>query len=262
MATAFNAMADNLDAAREKIAAEVERTMDLEQQLRHAETLAVAGKLATGFAHEVGTPLNIISGRAEFVLHRLAVGDPNREELAGIIKQIDRIAAIIHSQLDVVRPRKPELQPVGVADVVEGLLPLVEHAARRRDVNLSATVADDLPLVLADPDQLQQVLLNLFLNALEATPAQGSVELAAARASVEQRAGVRISVRDTGPGIPAELLDKVFKPFFTTKPRGQGTGLGLAISRDIVKEHGGELTATSPAGEGATFAIWLPQAPA
>jgi signal transduction histidine kinase len=150
---------------------------------------------------------------------------------------------------------------VGVPDVVGGLLPLVEHAARRRDVRLSATVAADLPLILADPDQLKQVLLNLFVNALEATPAKGSVELAAEPASHDGRAGVRISVSDTGPGIPAELVGKVFNAFFTTKPRGQGTGLGLAISRDIVKEHGGELQVTGAAGEGATFTIWLPQAP-
>ncbi len=261
VANAFNAMADSLEAAREKIAAETERTLDLEQQLRQAETLAVAGKLATSFAHEVGTPLNIISGRAEFVLNRLPAGDPNREDLAGIIAQIDRIAAIIHSQLDVVRPRKPELQPVDVAEVVGGLLPLVEHAGRRREVSVSSSVAAPLPLVLADPDHLKQVLLNLFVNALEATPAGGSVDVAAEPASHDARPGVRISVRDTGAGIAADIADKIFKPFFTTKPRGHGTGLGLAISRDIVKEHGGTLTVTSAAGAGATFAIWLPQAP-
>src|SRR6185436_19461384 len=118
VAAAFNEMAENLAAARRQIVAETERTLDLEQPLRQAENLAVAGKLATGFAHEVGTPLNIISGRAEFLVRSLADDDPRRADLAGIITQIDRITAIIHSMLDVVRPRKAEPRAVHLADVV------------------------------------------------------------------------------------------------------------------------------------------------
>jgi signal transduction histidine kinase len=260
VASAFNAMADSLEAAQGRIAAETARTLDLEQQLRHAESLAVAGKLATSFAHEVGTPLNIISGRAEFLLQNLAADDPRRDDLRGIIAQIERITAIIHSQLDVVRPRKPEMRPLRVAELVNRLVPLVEHAARRRELTLSADVPHDLPLVLGDPDQLQQVLLNLLVNALEATPAQGRVAIAAEAGALTGRAGVRMTVSDTGPGIPAALADTVFKPFFTTKPRGQGTGLGLAICRDIVKEHGGDLSVVDAQRDGATFALWLPAA--
>jgi two-component system NtrC family sensor kinase len=262
VAAAFNEMAASLDAAQRRIAAETERTLDLEGELRQAENLAVAGKLATGFAHEVGTPLNIISGRAEFLLRTLADDDPRRADLAGIITQIDRIAAIIHSMLDVVRPRKPEPRPLHVAEVVGALLPLVEHAARRGAVEVSATVPHDLPPVFADPDQLQQVLLNLFVNALEATPPHGQITLTATPMTRRERRGVRLAVRDTGPGIAADLLDAVFKPFFTTKPRGQGTGLGLAICRDIVKEHDGDLEVESAPGDGATFVVWLPQADA
>ena len=258
VAGAFNAMADSLEAARKRIAAETERTLDLEHQLRQAETLAVAGKLATGFAHEVGTPLNIISGHAEFLLQSLSADDPRRADLCGIIAQIDRITAIIHSQLDVVRPRKLQLRPLRLAELVGALVPLAEHAARRREASLSATVPEDLPLVLGDAHQLQQVLLNLLVNALEATPPEGRVDLVATAVFHDGRPGVRITVSDSGPGIPRELVDTVFKPFFTTKPRGQGTGLGLAISRDIVKEHGGVLTVMSAVGEGASFGVWLP----
>jgi two-component system, NtrC family, sensor kinase len=257
---AFDEMAENLEAAQRRIAIETERTLDLEQQLRQAENLAVAGKLATGFAHEVGTPLNIISGRAEFLLRTLDEGDPRRADLAGIIAQIDRIAAIIHSMLDVVRPRKPEPRPLRISDVVGALLPLMEHAARRRTIEFTATVPDDLPTIAADADQLQQVLLNLFVNALEATPPEGQVTLTATPEAHRERPGVRIAIRDTGSGIPLDLLDTVFQPFFTTKPRGHGTGLGLAICRDIVRDHEGDLRVESTPGHGATFLLWLPQA--
>jgi signal transduction histidine kinase len=251
-------MAESLEAARQQIASDTARTLDLEQQLRHAENLAVAGKLATGFAHEVGTPLNVISGRAEFLLDTLAQDDPRRTELSGIIRQIDRIAAIIHAMLDVVRPRKPQRRVLRLGEVVPALLPLMEHAARRRSIQFSAVAPNDLPPICADPDQVQQVLLNLFINALEATPPHGDVSMAATPAEYDGRPGVRIEVRDTGAGIPTELLDAVFKPFFTTKPRGEGTGLGLAICHDIVKDHEGDLSVDSSPGKGATFVVWLP----
>jgi len=260
VAEAFNTMADQLEAARLKLVAETERTMDLQQQLRHAETLAVAGKLATGIAHEIGTPLNIISGRAEFLLHTLPQVDRRREELAIIIAQIDRISVIIRSLLDIVRPVKPDIQPVALPGVVERLLPLLRHAARRHGVVLDATLPRDLPPIRVDPNQLQQVLINLIMNAVQAAEPGGRVRLTAARADEGGRLGVAISVRDTGGGIAPEILPRIFEPFFTTKPAGQGTGLGLAICRDIVKEHGGEIRVDSQPGQGTMVMVWLPEA--
>lgn len=258
VAEAFNQMAEQLETARGKLIAEIERTLELEQQLRQAETLAVAGKLATGLAHEVGTPLNIISGRAEVLLQGLPPDDPRRPDLEVIVAQIDRISAIIRSLLDMVRPQKPEIQPTMLAPVLERLLPLIQHTARRRGVTLTAPVSGGLPPILADPNQLQQVLINLLMNALEATPVRGRVSVTGSPESHNGRAGVAISVTDTGPGIPPDLLPRVFEPFFTTKPPGQGTGLGLAICRDIVKEHGGEIRVESQAGAGTTVTVWLP----
>ncbi|MBI4591013.1 MAG: HAMP domain-containing protein [Candidatus Rokubacteria bacterium] len=260
VAEAFNQMAEQLEAARLKLLAETDRTLELEHQLRQAETLAVAGKLATGLAHEVGTPLNIISGRAEFLLQTLSPGDTRRPDLEVIVAQIDRISGIIRSLLDTVRPQKPEVQPTALAPLLDRLLPLLQHGAKRRGVALAAAVPADLPPMLADPNQLQQVLINLLMNALEATPAGGRVEVRAGRSIHEGRAGVAVSVRDTGPGIPPDLLPRVFDPFFTTKPPGQGTGLGLAICRDIVREHAGEIQVESRSDRGATFTVWLPEA--
>ena len=259
-AHAFNEMAAQLEAARLRLMAESERTLELEQQLRQAETLAVAGKLASAIAHEVGTPLNIISGRAEFILKTAELDAAARKDLETIVGQIERISGIIRSLLDTVRPRDPEIRVTSLRTVLDRALPLLRHPARRRQVTLQTHVPDDLPLMSADAGQLQQVLINLILNAIDATPVGGEVEVAAHHAIVRDRSGVAVSVHDTGPGISAELLPRVFEPFFTTKPAGRGSGLGLAICRDIVKAHGGELRVESGAGRGTTFTAWIPGA--
>jgi two-component system NtrC family sensor kinase len=258
VAQAFNEMAAQLDAARLRLMAESERGAELEHQLRQAETLAVAGKLASAIAHEVGTPLNIISGRAEFVLKTAELDAAARKDLETIGTQIDRISGIIRSLLDSVRPREPEIHATPLAEILDRALPLLRHPARRRQVTLRTQIADDLPPMAADAGQLQQVLINLVVNAIDATATGGEVEVSARRASVRERPGVSVSVRDTGPGIAAELLPRVFEPFFTTKPAGRGTGLGLAICRDIVKAHGGELRVESEEGRGTTFTAWIP----
>lgn len=262
VAQTFNTMAENLAEARRKLLAESERALDLERQLRQAEVLSVAGRLATGLAHEVGTPLNIISGRAEFVLQTLPRDDRHREDLEVMIGQIDRISGIIRSLLDMVRPAKPEAQPTSLPVLVDRLLPLLRHGAQRRGSTLRAAIPPDLPAVLADPNQLQQVLINLVMNAIEATPPGGRVDLTARPRPAASGAGVEITVADTGAGMFPEVLLRAFEPFFSTKPPGQGTGLGLAICRDIVREHGGEIRLESRPGAGTTATIWLPQAEA
>jgi two-component system NtrC family sensor kinase len=260
VAAAFNTMAEQLDGARAKLVEETERALELERQVRHAQTVAVAGRLATALAHEVGTPLNIISGRAEVVLHGLPAGDRRRDELSVIIDQIDRISGIIRSLLDTVRPAKPEIQRIDVGTVIDRLLPLLRHAARRQAVELDADISSTLPPVLADPNQLQQLVINLVVNAVEAVPDHGLVRIEAQRTADGGREGVGVRVRDNGPGIPASLRARVFEPFFTTKPPGRGTGLGLTICRDIVKEHGGRIRIDEAPGSGAAITVWLPAA--
>lgn len=262
VAEAFNTMAEQLDAAHRKLVEESERALELERQLRHAQTLAVAGRLATALAHEVGTPLNIISGRAEVLLQTLPADDRRRDELSIIVGQIDRIAGIIRSLLDTVRPDVPKIQRVDVGAVVDRLLPLLRHAARRQQVTLDADVPPALPPVLADPNQLQQLVINLVVNAIEAVSENGAVRVEAAEEAAGGREGVRLVVRDTGPGIAAELRGVVFDPFFTTKPPGRGTGLGLTICRDIVKEHRGRIQVEEANGGGAAISVWLPVEPA
>jgi signal transduction histidine kinase len=258
VAEAFNRMAEQLEGAGQRLLLESDRALELEQQLRRAETLAVAGKLTSGIAHEVGTPLNIISGRAEILLKSLPADHPGRPDLEVIVGQIDRISGIIRSLLDTVRQQKPEIQPVPIPPLLQRLVPLLDHLARRRGVTIGAKAAEPLPDVAADPNQVQQVLINLLMNALEATSRGGRISVEAWACPNDGRPGVAVAVSDTGSGIPGEALPRVFEPFFTTKPPGQGTGLGLSICRDILREHGGTLAVQSRSGQGTTFTAWMP----
>jgi signal transduction histidine kinase len=257
VAEAFNTMVDQLQAARRQLLVETEHALDLEQQLRHSATLAVAGRLATGVAHEIGTPLNIISGEVEYIAGHLREGDALRAEVDVILEQIDRISSMIRSLLDTVRPLKPEIQPTPVKDVVDRLLLLLDHTARRHGVTLEVSVPGDLPAVRADRSQLQQVIINVVVNAFEAARPRGSVRLSARYVAQPECPGVEIEVRDSGPGIPPSFRSKIFEPFFSTKPPGEGTGLGLPICRDILKDFGGDITLESTPGEGTSFVIWL-----
>jgi signal transduction histidine kinase len=218
------------------------------------------GKLTSALAHEVGTPLNVISGRAEFLAKSLPVESPGRKDLEIIVAQIDRVTRIISSLLDTVRPRRPEIRATAICEILDGVVALLQHAAGRRQVMLTADVEPDVPHVLTDPGQLQQVLINLVLNAVDATPAGGRVEIAARPMSQDGRDGLTVAVRDTGVGISPDVLPRIFEPFYSTKGAGRGSGLGLAICRDILLAHDGDIRAESEVGAGSTFTVWLPAA--
>ena len=260
VAKAFNRMTERLEEARRRVEAETDRSLELMRRLRQTESLAIAGKLCSSIAHEVGTPLNIIAGRAELMLRALPQNSPLREDLDVIIGQIDRISRMIRAALDPFRQREPERTPTAPGSVAEVLRPLLQHFARTRGVTLAVSLPRNLPPVLVDPGHLQQVLINLLTNAIEATPAGGRVEVTGAHRADDGRPGVAIEVRDTGSGIPGELLPHIFDPFFSTKSAREGAGLGLAICRDLIRSNGSEIQVVSTPGEGTTFTVWLPEA--
>jgi signal transduction histidine kinase len=260
VAAAFNRMTERLDEARQRVEAETGRSLELMRRLRQTESLAIAGKLCSSIAHEVGTPLNIIAGRAELMLRALPKESPLREDLDVIITQIDRISRMIRAALDPFRQREPERAITAPGSVTEGLRPLLQHFARSRGVTLAVSIPRDLPHVLVDPGHLQQVLINLLTNAIEATPAGGRVEITGVDRGDGGRPGVAIEVRDTGSGIPEEVLPRIFDPFFSTKPAREGAGLGLAICRDLIRSNGSEIEVASMPGKGTTFTVWLPEA--
>jgi signal transduction histidine kinase len=262
VARAFNRMARRLGEAQAQGRAAEERRIALEQQVRHADKLATIGQLASEVAHEVGTPLNIISGRARILSRELGSGDPRAEHSDIIRTQVDRISRVIRRFLRLGRPAEMQRRRVALPAVVQEVTAFLAPELRRRRLDLSVAAPADLPAIVGDPDALSQVLLNLLLNAMAAVAPGGRIalELLAAPSAGERdsgRPGVELRVRDTGHGIPPEVAPRIFEPFFSTKP-GQGTGLGLTISRDIVREHGGAIAVESVAGAGTTVRVWLP----
>ena len=271
----FEGMVTQLEDARRSLLAEQEERRRVEEHLRRSERLASVGRLAAGLAHEIGTPLNVIGGRAEALQRRLGGNETTGRSLAIITAQIERISRIVRSLLDFARGSTPRLAPTSVVDVVRGVLDLMEHRIDRGGVRVALEVEPDLPRVRADADQLQQVFLNLASNALDAMPDGGSLTIHAGRAAAPPTlAGspappgapgsnpppgfVAISMADTGTGIRVEHQGRVFDPFFTTKDVGQGTGLGLSVSYGIVRDHGGALELDSLPGAGSRFTVYLP----
>jgi signal transduction histidine kinase len=272
LASAFNRMAAEIQAARERTHTEAEGRLDAERQLQQAQKLAALGRLASEVAHEIGTPLSIISGRTEVIQKKLPPDHPLARDATTVLRQVERISGILRQLLDYARPRRLTRNPLPVEPVFNRVVELLEPTAGRRQVRLAAQVSGALPPILADADQLQQVLLNLVTNALDATPAGGDVRLTAAtdesgpaplsavrrprisRGRAPQPC-VTLRVDDTGCGIQPERLEKIFEPFFSTKERGGGTGLGMPIVEDIVRAHGAAIEIESAQGRGTT--VWL-----
>jgi two-component system sensor histidine kinase HydH len=233
----------------------------LENHLVRAEKLITVGVLSAGIAHEIGSPLAVIRGRAEQTLRTL--GDDRRdvrraEDLRVIIKHIDHISSTIRQILDFSRRQSIERHPVSLEDAFEQARLLLQWKVASRRVELLFEVGPGVDPVSADPDQLQQVLVNLILNACDASSEGGQVRIVA---SAAPPGFVRIAVIDRGCGIAFEHLHAVFDPFFTTKKRGEGTGLGLPIAASIVRNHGGHINLESAPGRGTDVAISWPTAP-
>ncbi len=229
---------------------------ELENQLVRADRLITVGVMATEIAHEIGTPLGVVRGRAEQVLRRSDA--PAAEDLRVVISQVDRISATVRQLLDFSRRSPLEKRDVSLAAVVERTRELLQLKFEARRLQLDVDLTDDIPMLTADPDQLQQVLVNLLLNACDASSPGGRVSVTAARAPGQM---VRIAVADRGAGIPPENLTAIFEPFFTTKPRGEGTGLGLAIAAGIIRNHAGQIDVQSRLGQGTTISVLWPASP-
>jgi signal transduction histidine kinase len=273
LAAAFNRMAENLQAARGQILAGAQARLALERQLQQAQKLATVGRLASEVAHEIGTPLNVVSGRAEAIQRRLDPDHPLARHVATILRQVERISDIIRQLLEYTRPRRPAVHGLDARQSLSRAVELLEPLARHRQVDLRVESPGPLPPIQADPDLLQQVLLNLVTNALDATPSGGSIRLSADLGDPGERAAaggaarprvsrgrpdgpvLTIAVADTGAGMSRPQLERIFEPFFSTKDRKGGTGLGLPIVEDIVRAHGGAIEIESAEGLGTT--VWL-----
>jgi signal transduction histidine kinase len=232
-----------------------QRVLALREALARAERLAAVGQVAATVAHEVGTPLNLVSGYVQMLQQDEEAGEHLRERLAIVDEQISRVTAVLRSMLD--RARHPlSRASVQVAPIVARATEIAEPALARSGIQVLLNIEPALPSVDGDEVQIELALLTLIHNALDAMPRGGTLEITAGA----HVAGVVIDVRDSGGGIAADILPRLFEPWVTSKPTGRGTGLGLSIVRDIVRGHGGTIDVDNRPGDGATFTILLPAA--
>ena len=265
LAAEMNAMSDALSAASERLQQEVAARERAQEVLRHADRLTTVGLLAAGIAHELGTPLNVVSMRARMIASGEVEGSDARAGADIIHQQSGQMTRIIRQLLDFARRSTPSLTDVDLGvlahQAVSLLTPLAEKARCQLEVDAAAPV-----LVKADASQLQQVFTNLIVNAVHAMPDGGPVRVHVSRARATPPPDVggpeatfaRVEVRDRGQGISPEHLSRVFEPFFTTKPVGDGTGLGLPVAWGILKDHRGWISVESKVGVGSAFTFFLP----
>lgn len=271
---ALNRLCDRLQQANRTLADQARAAARAAEELRRAEQLASVGKLAAGVAHELGTPLNVILVRAKALARSPSDPADVTRQATIVAEQAERLAKIVRQLLDFSRRRPVHLQAVDPAQLARSTVALLQPAAGAREVLLRLDLPGAVPSVRADGGQLEQVLTNLVMNAIQASHGGGEVVVrctvdraippADARppGAPEEAVDVaRIEVTDRGVGIPREHLGRLFEPFFTTKPPGEGTGLGLSVSWGIVREHGGWITVESQELEGSTFAVLLPLSP-
>lgn len=266
LAGAMNAMCADLQQAQERAQAESEAKILALEQLRHADRLKTVGRLASGVAHELGTPLNVIAGRAALI----SSGELTKAELMKsaetVREQADRMTAIIRQLLDFSRARQANKEPHDLRGLVRQTIDLMHPLARKQEAELTFENGTDAFQANVDPGQIQQVLTNLIMNAIQAVSPGGVVRVGLGSRHAEPPAGHPskagtygvITVSDNGKGIAEDDIRHVFEPFYTTKDIGEGSGLGLSIAHGLVHEHGGWIEVDSKVNEGTTFTMYLP----
>ena len=245
-----------LEATAQQVAVALDNAR-LSSELVHIEKLSAIGELASGVAHEINNPLTTILGLAQLMLGRADVPAPVRERIALVADEASRAAGIVQNLLMFARHYPPERRPCSLVDAVHRVIALKSYQLEHDKIAVTLDLAEDLTVVWADENQMQQVLLNLVQNAHQAMARRSGERALTVRLRVRDDRVV-IEVIDTGPGIPPQLLSRIFDPFFTTKPPGEGSGLGLSVSYGIVAQHGGRLYAENRPEGGAVFVVELP----
>ncbi len=239
-----------------------EALFESQRQLSQSEKLAAVGQVTAAMAHQIGTPLNSISGYIQLILQDGNLQPKDQDRLKIIESQLDRLADSVKNLLSSTRPPKPQLRTLDVNEVLEELIHLSEPWFLARNVRFSITLSPNLPPLLGDPTHLQTLFLNLITNALDAMPQGGVLTIKTRQVppplSSEDGKWLEISIIDTGIGITEESKKRIFDPFFTTKKMGEGTGLGLPICEKIIKEHSGRIEVESEVGKGSRFSIFIP----
>lgn len=243
-----------LEERTEELSGANEELRQAQQKLVQSEKLAAIGELAAGVAHEINNPVGVILGFSQLLQRRLSPGDPFAEPLATIERESLHCKQIVQNLLDFSRMGEPRLLELDLHQTLEATCQLLEYQLSKGKIQLIKNYAPDLPKIVADPHQMRQVFVNVLLNAYQAMPQGGRLEI---RTWINGNQ-VAVAVSDEGVGIPPEHLGRIFDPFFTTKGPGEGTGLGLSVSYGIVQRHKGHIEVESTEGQGSTFTIHLP----
>ena len=247
----FNYMASSLKHRDDKLR---EYT---DQQIMRSERLATIGQLAAGVAHEINNPLGVISLYAQMVFDELGQNnDSCRENMAVVIKQTNRAGRIVKDLLEFARQFEPEIKMLNINDVLTKAITMTTHPAELQNISVVTDLSPELPDIQGDAGKLQQVFVNMTVNAFQAMPDGGTLTVCS-RTTGDSKY-VEIEISDTGCGIPREHLSKLFDPFFSTKRTGEGTGLGLSVTLGIIEKHGGAIDVESKVGEGSKFTVRLP----
>jgi two-component system sensor histidine kinase HydH len=250
--TVTGVLADRGMRQRRELAALNRELQDSFEQIKRADRLSAIGQLSASLAHEIRNPLASIDGATNLIESEQTPKEMRKASLAIIRKEVQRLNRLLTNLLDFARPRKPEFQTVHADRLLDGIIALACHSAEQKGITLHKDVSATMSAFECDPEQMKQVILNLVINAVQAMTGAGDIVLAAR----QQDSSVAISVRDQGPGIDAEDLDKIFNPFYTTKDAG--TGLGLSVVYQIVNQHGGVVTAVRNPEGGMTFSLTIP----
>ena len=270
LAKTFNSMTKELKTSRERlenwakeleeeVAKKTEEIRRGQEQYVHTEKLASLGRMAAGVAHELNSPLTGIVTFAHLLMDRMPKDNKmDREDLEVIIEQAERCSKIIKGLLGFSRAMPAEKNEININETLHHAIGMIQNQAKFHNVVFEAETDDSIPIVGGESSQIEQVFLNLFINAADAMNNKGKIHIKTSVTEVDGKPYVETVVSDTGPGIPEEHLSRLFEPFFTTKPVGKGTGLGLAVSHGIVRKHGGHIIIKSRPGEGASFFVRLP----
>jgi PAS domain S-box-containing protein len=240
---------------------------NLQEQLLQSAKLAAVGELISGITHEVNNPLAVVIGYAEMLLAEPDLGSDSREAIKAIHGESERAKKVIQNMLSFARKHSPVKEVIQVNDILEKTLGLTDYELRKNSVRVVKDLDPDLPETVGDPNQLQQVFLNLIINSQQAMMEMKDERLLTIRSRVKKTGDsnnggtgsvIQVAFEDNGPGIPEKIINKIFDPFYTTKPKGKGTGLGLSVSFGIIKEHNGEIFVKPNEGKGVTFFVELP----
>ena len=267
LAASFNDMLERLSQMKrelqewgktleQKVQERTEQLTEVQAQAARQQRLASVGQLAAGVAHEINNPLGGILTFASLVLEDLRPDDPHREDLDEIVRQAVRCRKIVTGLLEFSRQRETDMAPANINQVLSRTLALLETQTIFHDVKVARRFDPNMPSAVLDESQMQQVFMNLILNAVDAMEGHGSLTIETRHS--RERKELLVRIRDTGCGIPEDIRESIFDPFFTTKDPGKGTGLGLAVTWKIIQTHNGRLEVESEVGKGTTFTILLP----